>query len=52
MKSSLQEMSGLPAMSTYESDERSPFKEEIVTHLMSRTISLSKYVQGGDAFHE
>jgi hypothetical protein len=52
MRSSLPGMSDLPAMSAYESDERSPLKEENETHLMSRTISLSMYVHGGDAFHD
>jgi hypothetical protein len=39
-------------MSAYESDEGSPLKEERETHLRSRTIALSKHVNGGDAFHD
>jgi len=45
-------ISSLPAMSAYESDERSPLTEEKETHLRSRTLALSKYIDGGDAFHE
>jgi hypothetical protein len=52
MRSSLPAMSSLPGMSAYEIHERSPLKEEKETHLRSRTIALSKYVNGGDAFHD
>jgi len=39
-------------MSAYESDERSQLKEDEETHLWSRTIALSNYVKGGNAFHD
>jgi len=45
-------ISSLPAMSTYDSDERSPLKEEKETYLRSRAIALSMYIDGGDAYHE
>jgi len=40
------------AISAYESDESSPLKEENETYFRSRTMALSKYIHGGDTFHE
>jgi hypothetical protein len=50
--SGLLAMSSLPAMSAYESAERCPLKEEKETNLQSRTIALSKCVNGGDGIHD